>query len=103
RTLVPLRLPEPEAPDEGVLVADSPAPGGKLVELAGLAAPQHDVVGLDRLRQLLDRLEDRLLPLPLAVLLPPKPAHVILEGPLPKGQVAELQRLDDTVHDERRA
>src|SRR6185312_4032828 len=52
----------------------------KLLQALGVAATEHDVVGLECIAQSLDHIEHRLAPLVIAAALAPALADVVLEG-----------------------
>src|SRR5206468_10343887 len=94
--------PEAEPAEERVLVVSEAAVRRELVQLSGVAAAEHDVVRLQRVRQVLDRLEDRLPPALEAAVLEPALADVVLERGLAEGEMPELHRCDDALEDHRR-
>src|SRR5690349_12500220 len=100
---LPLRLPEAKASEERELVV---APAGvrrQLRQVLDSAAPDDDVVGLHRGGEAVDDLEHALLPLGVTDLLQRALLDVVLEGLVLVRQVAELERLDHAVGDQRRA
>src|SRR5438034_6785454 len=97
-----VRVPEAEAAEEGVLVRAQANVGRQLAELRRIAAAEDDVVRLHRRAEALDRLDDRRAPFLLAEPLPRVLADVVLERRLAERQVRELERLHDTVDDDRR-
>jgi hypothetical protein len=68
-----------------------------------VAAPQDDVLGLERGDQTTDDVLDVAPPLREPVRLQPAHADGVLEGSLPVRQVAQLHRLHDALDDEGRA
>src|SRR4030095_16689762 len=78
--------------------------GRQLLELLGVAASEHDVLGHQRAAQALDDLGDRLAPARLAEALQSAQADVVLErAALLELHVAELHPLEGAVDDHRRA
>ena len=90
-------------PLNALALSPSRQPGGELFQLLHVAAAEHHLVRLERRAQALDDVEHRAPPLLLAETLEAADAEVVLVGPLPVRQVAELHRLDDAVDDEGRA
>src|SRR5690242_2731692 len=74
----------------------------ELLQPPGVAAAQHDVVGLERSREVRDDLAHRLAPTVIAETLAAALAQIVLEGlAVLVGHVAELGRLDYAIDDER--
>ena len=94
------RVPEAKAAEERELVVPALRVRRQFVELLDAAAPDHDVVGLHRVSQQLDHLEHELAPLLLPPLLERALADVVLERPVPKRKVGELQGVGEAVADE---
>src|SRR5262249_1123260 len=95
--------PEAEAAEERVLVVPEPAVRRQLSEVGCVTAAEDDVLGQKCGGEVLDGLENRLLPVLVAMFLERVLADVVLERPLLVRKVAELHRRDDAVQDHRRA
>src|SRR6185437_11558307 len=95
-------LPQSHAPDKGVEVIAPASARGQALELAYIASAQDDVLGLQHGAQLLDHLGHHLAPLLRTEAAVTALPHVLLvRTPMLVGHVADLHRLDDSVHDQR--
>src|SRR4051794_23316095 len=96
-----LVLPQAEAAEEGVLVVAQAAALRQCLQLLGIAAAEHDVVGDEGCLETADDIVDCFLPPLLAQPLQAADADVVLEGALLLvGQMAQLHRGDDVVDDQ---
>src|SRR5664279_6087740 len=81
----PVVRPGPEAAAERVGVVAEPCLRRQLAELHGIAAADHDRIGLERRAELRDRLGDELAPALVAALQASPLADVVLVGVLLEG------------------
>ena len=102
RLILPL-LPQAKASERCVRIVPGPATRRQRVQLVNIAAPENDVLGLERRHQTTDHVLDIALPSSEPVLLQCVQPDVLLEGSRPVGQVAQLHRLHDAVDDQGRA
>src|SRR5437899_2395361 len=97
------RLPEAKTPEKCVRVVPGSATGRQRVQLVDVAAPENDVLGLERGDQTTDDDVDLTPPSRDPVLLQPVQPDVRLEGSVPVRRVTQLPRFPDAVNDEGRA
>src|SRR5271166_3795440 len=97
-----LVLPGAKAAEKRVCVVAYAASGGQLVEVLYIASAEHHVIGLERGDEMYDHVFDMLPPFLLAVSGQPPQANVVLVGAFAIGQMPELHRFDDAIHDHRR-
>src|SRR5262249_19411045 len=95
--------PQAEAAAEGVGVVACARMRRQRMEFLDVAAPNHGFVGLERGDEALHDVVNVTAPFLLAVALQPAPTHVALIGALLVGQVTELHRLYDAVHNHGRS
>src|SRR5262244_2369900 len=86
-------LPEALAADERIRVVTGAAPRRQRFQLVNVAAPEHDVLGLERGDQTRDDVLDVASPLREPVRLQPVQSDVLLERSVPVRQMTELHRL----------
>src|SRR5215470_6520208 len=96
-------LPQTLAADERVRVIAGAAARRQRLQLVNVAAPEHDVLGLERGDQPCDDVHDVAPPWLEPVRLQPVQSDVLLECSVPVRQVTELHRLDKAVDDHRGA
>jgi hypothetical protein len=96
-------LPQPEAALEGVAVGAAADFSRQFVDLVGVAAAEHDVIGLQRGEQALEHVIDLALPFFPAEALERGGADALLEGlAMAVRQMRQLHRLQHAVGDHRR-
>src|SRR4030095_3041107 len=92
-----------KAPDERVGVVAGPTPRWQCLQLVDVAAPEDDLLGLERGDQPRYDVLDVTSPLREAVRLQAAQSHVVLERSISVRQMAQLHRLHDALDDEGRA
>src|SRR5262249_54251066 len=98
RSIVRL-LPQAETSGEGIYVVAGAAARRQRLELVNVAAPEDDVLWLERGDEASDDVLDVVAPLSEPMRLQPVQSDVLLERAVPVRQVAELHRLDNALDD----
>src|SRR6185437_8871416 len=96
-------LPHEESAPEGIGVVALPASRRQLLQQSDVASAEHNIVGLERGGQPVNHVKNVLAPLFLAEPLESPLADIVLVRGLLVGEMTELHRLHDPVHDQRRA
>src|SRR5262249_24882225 len=96
-------LPQPKSAEKRIGIVACTRMWRKRLELADVAAANNDVIGLERRNQPRHDVGDVTTPFLLAVALQAGTPHVVLEGGLLVGQMAELHRLHDAIDDHGRS
>src|ERR1700692_2943633 len=96
-------VPHAESADKGIVVVAGPASFRQRLQVDYVSAADDHIVGFSRRDQSFDHILDEFPPALFADAVEAPVADVIFECALLVGQMAELHRLDNAVHDHRSA